>query len=157
MAVSLPMEKTEENYFGVTSLVLSLDSLLETALSVVSVPENAVSMICTVDRRPDTGQFGAKIVAYAQLAKEMNYEWVTEIKAPWLISSDKPQIDAMLQDIAVRMTRIREMPFEDRESYWIYGPLPHQGTAFVIIIPKSEIHQPSQGLLRSIHRFRYLS
>ena len=75
MAVSLPIEKTEENYFGVTSLIIPVDSLLEAALSVVSVPENAFSMICTVDHSSDTGQFGAKIVAYARSAKEMNYEW----------------------------------------------------------------------------------
>ncbi len=29
----------------------------------------------------------------------MNYQWVTEIKDPWLISSDKPQIEDKKEDV----------------------------------------------------------
>jgi sigma-B regulation protein RsbU (phosphoserine phosphatase) len=150
MAVSLPLEKTGGKYFGVTGLVLSLDSLLKAALSAVDVPEDAASMICTVDRRPDTGRFGAKIVAYSQPTGGLEDKGPVEKKGSWLTSSDKPQMEAMLQEMKVPKTGSREMPFKERESYWVYGPLAPQGTAFVVIIPKSSLQQPSRELLESI-------
>ena len=57
----------------------------------------------------------------------------------------------MLEDIARRQYRIREMPFKGRMSFWAYGPLLHQGTAFVFIVPRDRIINAKENpLLASI-------
>jgi sigma-B regulation protein RsbU (phosphoserine phosphatase) len=78
------------------------------------------------------------------LASAQSPESLSSIQKPeqsfqWLVSSDKEQFRAMLEDIARRQYRIREMPFDGRMSFWAYGPLMHQGSAFVFIVPRDQI------------------
>jgi nitrate/nitrite-specific signal transduction histidine kinase len=42
------------------------------------------------------------------------------------------------------------MPYQNHMSYWLYGPLPHQGTAYIFIVPRDEILQQNHQVLEFI-------
>lgn len=139
MALSYPVLTEEERVLGVTSLLVPLNSLLEQALQMSEMPDGTTPYLCTLALRPNTGNVGAKILASAQTPEILPSAPEPEHRSQWLISSDKAQFRAMLEDIARRQSRIREMPFDGRMSFWAYGPLMHQGSAFVFIVPKDQI------------------
>jgi sigma-B regulation protein RsbU (phosphoserine phosphatase) len=98
-----------------------------------------------------TGIVAAEILASAQYSKMTSLEHDPRPEHQWLVSSDTGEFRAMLEDIAVQQYRIREMPFNGRMSFWAYGPLLHQGTAFVFIVPRSELLSQNLQMLPSIY------
>jgi phosphoserine phosphatase RsbU/P len=139
MAVSYPVLTEDEHVLGVASLLVPLNSLLDQALQMSELPDGTAPYLCTLAIRPTTGVAGAKILAPAQTSETLQPAPQLQHRSQWLTSSDKAQFRAMLEDIARRQYRIREMPFNGRMSFWAYGPLMHQGSAFVFIVPKDRI------------------
>ena len=141
MALSYPVltDTDDERVLGVTSLVVPLDSLLEEALQMPELPVGAMPFLCTLALKSTGGAVGAKILASAPAADNSAPGREPAPGPQWLASSDNRQFRAMLEDIARRQYRIREMPFNGRMSFWAYGPLMHQGSAFVFIVPRDKI------------------
>jgi len=139
MAVSLPVEQADESLQGVLSLVIPLDGLLEPALFISEIPPNSTAFLGTLAANPTTDQVGIKILSRAHPSATMPQARAPGDDSQWLISSDTIQLQALLKDIATRQHRIREMPYRGHMSYWLYGPLPHQGTAYIFIVPRDEI------------------
>ncbi len=153
MAVSYPVLTEEERVLGVTSLLVSLNSLLEQALQMSELPAGTTPYLCTLALRSTAGTAGAKILASAQPPEILPSAPQPEHRSQWLTSSDKEQFRAMLEDIARRQYHIREMPFNGRMSFWAYGPLMHQGSAFVFIVPRDQIlNLEDHPILESIQR-----
>jgi len=150
MAVSVPLELEEENIVGVTSLIVPLDAILESALPISDMPAGVSSYAVALSLRPESGKVGAEILVQSQESGKTLPDDMLRQEERWLMSSDKGQFKEMLQDFAVRRHRIREMPHKGQASYWAYGPLPHQGTAFVFIIPRDEVLQSAHPVLESI-------
>jgi len=151
MAVSLPVEQADESIQGVLSFVVPMDSLLEPVSFISEIPPQTTALLGTLASKPTTDQVGIKILSRADYSVTMT----TQIQAPdndnpWLISSDSVQFKALLKDIATRQNRIREMPYHGHMSYWLYGPLPHLGTAYIFIIPRDEILQQNHRVLEFI-------
>jgi sigma-B regulation protein RsbU (phosphoserine phosphatase) len=150
MAVSYPVMREDERIVGVTSLLVPLDSLLEQVFLISDLPAGIMPYLCTLAFKPVGGKVGAKILAPAPQPKTVPSSPDSGQESRWLDSSDKEQFRAMLEDIARRQYRIREMPFNGRMSFWAYGPLLHQGSAFVFITPHDEILPVNQPVLESI-------
>ena len=150
MAVSLPVEREDESVVGVTSLLVPLGSLLELALPLSAIPTGTMTYLCTLAFKPSTSIVGAEILASAQDSKMTNSKQKPMQENRWLDSSDTAEFRAMLEDIAKQKNGIREMPFQGRMSYWAYGPLLHQGTAFVFIVARDEILPVNHPVLHSI-------
>jgi sigma-B regulation protein RsbU (phosphoserine phosphatase) len=151
MAVSLPIELADESIQGVLSFVVPMDSLLEPALFISEIPPHTTALLGTLAAKPTTDQVGIKILSRADYSATMTTQvWAPDDDNPWLISSDTVQFKALLKDIATRQDRIREMPYQGHMSYWLYGPLPHQGTAYIFIVPRDEILQQNHQVLEFI-------
>jgi sigma-B regulation protein RsbU (phosphoserine phosphatase) len=153
MAVSLPVERADESIQGVLSFVVPMDSLLEPALFISEIPPNTTALLGTLAAKPTTDQVGLKILSRA----DYTAAGATQARAPdddnpWLISSDTVQFNALLKDIATRQQRIREMPYHGHSSYWFYGPLPHQGSAYIFIVPRDEILKQNHHVLEFIKK-----
>jgi sigma-B regulation protein RsbU (phosphoserine phosphatase) len=150
MAVSLSIEQADESIQGVLSLVVPMDGLLEPALFISDMPPNTTALLGTLASKPATDQVGIKILSRANYSATITQARAPDDENPWLISSDTDQFKALLKDIATRQHRIREMPYQGHMSYWLYGPLPHQGTAYIFIVPRDEILQQNHQVLEFI-------
>jgi sigma-B regulation protein RsbU (phosphoserine phosphatase) len=150
MAVSVPVEREDESIVGVTSLLVSLNSLMEQESLISGLPEGTRSYLYTLAFNPSTRMVGAKVLAAAHHPEIISGDLDIIKEHQWLVSSDATEFSAMLDDIAKQQHRIREMPFNGRMSFWAYGPLLHQGTAFVFIVPRDEILPVNHPVLKSI-------
>jgi sigma-B regulation protein RsbU (phosphoserine phosphatase) len=103
------------------------------------LPSGTTPYLCTLALQSGTGAAGAKVLASSPIPGTLQPAPYHKKRPQWLKSSDKAQFRAMLEDIARRQYRIREMPFSGRMSFWAYGPLMHQGSAFVFIVPRDQI------------------
>jgi sigma-B regulation protein RsbU (phosphoserine phosphatase) len=153
MAVSYLVSGANENVIGVASLLVPLSRLLEEALLISELPAGTMPYLITLALNPSGGTVGGKILSSAEQQEILPSTQGSEQKSQWLVSSDKTEFRAMLEDIARRQSRIREMPFNGRMSFWAYGPLMHQGSAFVFIVPQDNIlNLKDHPILTSIQR-----
>ena len=150
MAVSVPVEREDESIVGVTSMLVSLNSLMEQGSLISGLPEGTRSYLYTLALNPSTRIVGAKIFASARYPQMISDDSAIIKEDQWLLSSDATEFEAMLDDIAKQQRRIREMPFNGRLSFWAYGPLLHQGTGFVFIVPRDAILPVTHPVLKSI-------
>ena len=149
-AVSIPLEDNEEKVQGVTSIVVPLPTLLEAAIPRSNLPDNTLSFVSSLSTRPSTDQVGVKILVEASQATIMWEDNGSEDASRWLTSTDTDQLQAVVADMAARISRTRRMTYEGHDSIWCYGPMPHQGTSFVFIVPVESIFQPSQEIRQTI-------
>ncbi|MCK5202372.1 MAG: HAMP domain-containing protein, partial [Desulfobacterales bacterium] len=153
MAVSYPVPREDESIIGVTSLLVPLNRLLEKVFLISELPAGTTPYLCTLALKPSNGKVGAKILSSVHENEILTPAQGPEQKPRWLVSSDQAGFRAMLEDIARRQSRIREMPFNGRMSFWAYGPLIHQGSAFVFIVPRDQIlNLEDHPILESIQR-----
>jgi len=153
MAVSYPVTREDESVIGVASLLVPLNRLSEKVFLISELPAGTTSYLCTLALNPSSGNVGAKVLSSAQQQEILPSTQGSEQKPQWLVSSNKAEFRAMLEDIARRQSRIREMPFNGRMSFWAYGPLIHQGSAFVFIVPRDQIlNLEDHPVLESIRR-----
>ena len=153
MAVSYPVTGANDNVIGVASLLVPLSRLLEKALLISELPAGTMPYLITLALNPSGSTVGAKILSSAKHQDILPPTQGSDQKSQWLVSSDKTEFRAMLEDIARRQSRIREMPFNGHMSFWAYGPLMHQGSAFVFIVPQDNIlNLEDDPILTSIQR-----
>jgi sigma-B regulation protein RsbU (phosphoserine phosphatase) len=149
MAVSMPLEDANEQITAVTSILVPLESLLGLALPLSDLPDETAAFLTTLAVEPDGRSVGAEILVQA-LHETGPVEAESPIHQRWLASADRAQFLHMIDDFARRTTGIRRMPYRQKDCFWIYGPLPHQGTAFVFIIPAERVLRPSHRVMDAI-------
>ena len=152
MAVSLPLEREDDSVVGVASLLVPLDSLLEKAYYMSELPEESRTYLWTLAYKPETDVVGARILASASNRKETPGDPGENQSGEWLASSDSEEFDAMTNDIARRQYGIRKMSFEGQVCFWAYGPLLHQGSAFVFVVPEDRLLSERHPVLTSIQK-----
>jgi sigma-B regulation protein RsbU (phosphoserine phosphatase) len=129
----------DERVRGVASLMIPLERLLEQALQLSELPPGTLPFLVTLAKMDSSGVVGAKILASEVPSTLLPLTEKPSEMSRWLTSSDTAQFRYMLEDIARRQFQIREMPFGDQNHFWAYGPLMHQGSAFVFVVPKDQI------------------
>ncbi len=150
MATSVALENEEEQVHGVTSIVVPLDTLLESAIPRSNLPDDTFSFVGSLAARPSTGEVGAKILVEARQSTIVWEDNGSEMSSRWLTATDTDQLQSLLADMAARISGIRRMIYAERDSIWCYGPMPHQGTSFFFIVPVESILQPAQEIRRAV-------
>ncbi|MFO8084672.1 MAG: SpoIIE family protein phosphatase [Desulfobacterales bacterium] len=149
MAVSCPVTKEDESVVGVASIWISLNSLMDYAFLVSGLPSDTIPILCTLAMNPSNDNAGAKILASGGNFKSLQN---SQQNLLWLTSSDEDEFKAFLKDIARQQYNIREMPFQGKMSFWSYGPLLRQGSAFVFIVNRDQLVAfKSDPLLHTIY------
>ena len=149
-AVSVPLEDEEEKVLGITSIVVPLDTLLESAIPRSNLPHNTLSFVSSLSTRPSTDQVGVKILVEASQSAITWEDNGSEAASRWLTTTDTDQLQSLVAEMAARISGTRQMTYAGRDSIWCYGPMPHQGTSFVFIVPVDSIFQPSQEIRQTI-------
>jgi sigma-B regulation protein RsbU (phosphoserine phosphatase) len=145
MAVSYPLEDRNERPYGVTSLIVPLDLLLEAVLPATGVDEKRTAFIGTRTAAPANGTAGIRVLVIAGDKAQGQVPGFLHI-------ADSEQFDAVLADIALHKSGIRQLPFDGRPSYWAYKSLAHQGTALFMITPDIEPTYASQPIFATIEK-----
>ncbi len=151
MAVSIPLRGPDHAVVGVTSLVVPLETVIEMASAVTGLPEGTVVLIATLENDSRSGRVGATVlVARRFLADGRWGEMDVGPQNHWLAAPDDGQSRVVLQDMAIRASRVRQLPFQGQACFWAYGPLPGQGTDFVFIVPRDKMLGSGSRVIDSI-------
>ncbi len=140
MAVSIPLRGPDHGVVGVTSLVVPLDTVIDMVSAVAGLPEGTVVLLATLGNDPHSGQVGAAVLVARRFAPEGRWSEIQVVpENRWLAAPQDGQSRLVLQDMAIRASRVRQLPYGGRSCFWAYGPLPGQGTDFVIIVPRDKM------------------
>ena len=141
LAASVAVRRLGGDMAGVTSIVVPISSLLEHSQLARSIPPTSRLFMSYLTERTDTGQTGARILARDAHTDVQYRSWRAQIEPEWLVSEDRHEFAAMLNDIQSGNNNIRRMAHENRDSVWVYGQASH-GAFFVLITPYQDVIRP---------------
>jgi sigma-B regulation protein RsbU (phosphoserine phosphatase) len=141
-AVSLLLEDEYDRPFGVVSVVVALDRLLEQTLRFDELPPGARTLIVMLDRKPDGRDIGLRVL--------LELPAFPRPAAQWLELPESGACPKVRRDIARRTSRALRMTLDGRDVYLAYAPLPCQGAAWLSIIPAGELLQTVEPVQAAI-------
>jgi sigma-B regulation protein RsbU (phosphoserine phosphatase) len=169
LAVTSPLKRPDGAIAGVTALVIPVHSYLQHRLLVDNIPPETECVLAALATRPESGDKGIRVTAALITSRERGDKdirapappeggkslksWKTQITPEWLSSSDREQFRAMIEDFEKGATdNILRMPYEGRDSLWVYGPPIGRSSRLVLITPYEEILEPVGRAERYIDR-----
>ena len=138
MAATMPVKGPDGEIVGVTAIVAPISSLLVRRLLIKNTPPETRSFMGFLVKGTKTDDRKIHVVASDSHTEFEYRKWETPIKAEWLTSDNKTQFQAMLDDLEAENSNMRRMPYEGRDSLWVYGRL-NVNAFLVLITPYEEI------------------
>ena len=138
IALSLPLYCQEEDIFGVTSITIDLDGLIDLSMN-PPVPEaGQLAFIGMLKQDPASGHTMIQVFTATGGSAESlpNQETITaqDLGLDW---NDAPY-KAILNDFFRLRSTIHKVQMKGRASYWAFSPIPHRGVGLVLVVPVQE-------------------
>ncbi len=141
MAASVSVKPLGGEIAGVTSIIVPIGSVLEHPLLARNIPPASRLYLSYLTDRPDIGQTGARIFARDEQTDVKYRHWRSQVEPEWLISEDRHEFDAMLNDIRNGNNNIRRMRHANQDSVWVYSQAADRAF-FVLITPYQDVIRP---------------
>jgi sigma-B regulation protein RsbU (phosphoserine phosphatase) len=142
LSISVLWENGDEKPMGVASVTVTADRLLENMLAFLNLPSRSRAFLGVLDQNTAAGTIGLKVLLEANAPQSAEPQWLP-MPEPGLAA-------AVMDDVARRTSRIVRMPFEGRDAFWSYTPLPYQGSALVLIVPAADLLEPAHPVQAAI-------
>ena len=126
LAAVVPLLQSAEEIAGAASIVVPVSRMLRNQLFSRNIPATTRVFMCQLLTRAEVlskaPDHGAKVLIIAQdkQAEALHRSWRAELAHEWLRSSDSPQFEAFLTDVAAGTSDVRRMRFEDRDLSLIH-------------------------------------
>jgi sigma-B regulation protein RsbU (phosphoserine phosphatase) len=134
----MPVKRPNGEIAGVTGVVLPIGRLLEQRLLVHNIPPETRSFMVYLAKVKESDEREVRILARNEYTNVQHRTWRTHLRTDVLTSSDAKEFKAVIDDFATGTSNMRRMPYEGRDSLWVYGPI--QEKAFLVLItPYEEI------------------
>jgi sigma-B regulation protein RsbU (phosphoserine phosphatase) len=149
IALSLPLYCQEEEIFGLTSLIIDLDRLLDMSMNLPLAERGPFAFIGTLKEDPQSGE--TTIQAYARTAGATETDPPLDvIKAGDLdLRGDSEPFKAIINDFLRLRSNIHQVRLNGRACYWAFSPISHLGVGLVLVVPVQEKTEVA-GLLDAI-------
>jgi phosphoserine phosphatase RsbU/P len=138
IAAARPIKRPNGAIAGVTALIIPVSSILDRHLLSENIPQEAEPFLIYLAKQDNTGKTGALILAGGEYLNMQRRNWRIRLGNEWLMSSDTKQFQDMLADLAGGISKLRRMPYKDKDSLWVYG-VGHGQSHLVLITPYEEI------------------
>ena len=158
-SISKPIRRPDGSRAG----VVAIDILLGTALRITDSPASRSAerhtFVVSLDRHPETGKPGLRILAHEEYQHQARLKSGTLAYA-WLSSPAAGPFGRLIGDIQAGRSGYLEMPYLGQASIWAYSKL-EQGMAYVLIAPRSVIQtlpqEAADTVLALTNRYNRLS
>lgn len=144
MAASAPLTLDDDTVYGVTSIWISLSEFMQECARQNQLPPHSTIHLCRLGMNPTTQHAGARLLLSLKDGQWQFPLASNENPSIWLTSSDRDKYRALLSDIALGKNGIVQMPYNTDPNFWIYAPMPRQGTALIITIAVDDIKTDQQ-------------
>ncbi|HIJ55507.1 MAG TPA: SpoIIE family protein phosphatase [Deltaproteobacteria bacterium] len=144
LALSKPVKGLNGNIAGVTSIVIPVSSLMDRKMLFKNIPPETQAFMGYLADEPDTGRKRIRILAREEHIDLTLRSWRTELSTEWLTSGNSAEFQAMVEDFSTGKNNARRMPFQERDSLWVYGAT-QTGAFLVLITPYKEFLAPARA------------
>ncbi|MFZ7125354.1 MAG: SpoIIE family protein phosphatase [Desulfobacterales bacterium] len=134
---------------GVAGLIVSLESLFHAVVDESTLPQGADAFIGSLEWRPSAGEVGIRVVAGLPPGKPAS-AGETFVDRSWF--RQQTQYPEVLEDFLLQRPNVRSVNTGSGDFFWICHPLPHQGTALILTLPRSGASDPVDAMIASIGR-----
>jgi sigma-B regulation protein RsbU (phosphoserine phosphatase) len=151
LTASMPVFDEEGLLAGVTGIDVPVLSVLDRIQSQLQIDEQAEGFIVTLaDPATDVFQPGMSevsqeiiIVAYRGYQTQ-GKSWDAEITTEKLMGGNSQSFDTLVEDLSAYRSGIRRMPYQGRDSLWVYSALPRLDASLLYIVPYSDIEDMAE-------------
>jgi sigma-B regulation protein RsbU (phosphoserine phosphatase) len=143
IAATRPIRRPNGALAGVTALVMPVGGLLDRRLLSENVAPDAEPFLIHLAKQDQTGNTGARILVSGEHITMEHRSWRIPIEQSWLTSGDTKQFAEMLADLANGVGKVRRMPYQGKDSLWVYGAGYGQ-SHFVLITPYQDILEQAE-------------
>ncbi|MFC1814488.1 SpoIIE family protein phosphatase [Thermodesulfobacteriota bacterium] len=143
VAATTPIKRPDGEIAGVTALIIPVSSLFDHGVLFKNIPPETLTFMIYLSKQTETGEKGARIVARDEHIDIKHRHWRAQIASEWLISTDKKQFQALLDDLETGISQTRQMSYQGKVCLWVYGAV-HSEAALVLITPYEEILKPAR-------------
>jgi sigma-B regulation protein RsbU (phosphoserine phosphatase) len=160
IALSLPLYCQEEDIFGVTSIIIDLERMLDLSLDPSAAEAGQFTFIGKLVPDPQSGGIMIRIFSQTGSTAETG-EPLDTIRAEDLgLQGEDAQYQEMLNDFSCLRSKTHKVRLKGEPSYWAFSPLPHQGVGLVLVVPEQD-DTATMDLLDTIrqrtHRVEWLT
>lgn len=157
LSAAMPVRGPDGEVAGVTGIDVEILSQLTSVHERITLGPNAESFIIRLadagggayDPEFDLGAPSVRIVASSG-TPETGGAWDAAIEEPPLESSSPGGIDGVVADLLAGNGGLRRMPYQGRDSIWVYRQLDRLSTALVYIVPAGDVAQMADDAQSSI-------
>lgn len=155
LTASMPIYDADGTFAGVTAIDVQVLSVLNRLQNQIAVDDQAEGFIVRL-AEPGGDVFSPGmsnlepellIVAYRGYQTEGS-AWDADIPRETLMSgaADSPQllIADLIADLVAQRNGIRRMPYQGRDSLWVYGRLQRLGATLLFIVPYSGVEEMAE-------------
>jgi phosphoserine phosphatase RsbU/P len=150
LTAAMPVYAENGVFAGVTAIDVQILSVLDRIQSQLQVDEQAEGFIVRLaEEGGDVFSPGMSdlepqllIVAYRGYQAQGN-NWDSEI-APETLMGNPDSLGLLMADLAAERDGIRRLPYQGRDSLWVYGRLQRLGATLLYIVPYSGIEQMAE-------------
>lgn len=151
LTAAMPVYDGDGAFAGVTAVDVQVLSVLNRLQNQIAVDDQAEGFIVRL-AEPGGDVFSPGmsnlepellIVAYRGYQTQGS-AWDSDIAAQTLMSGEADSLQPLISDLAAERNGIRRMPYQGRDSLWVYGRLQRLGATLLFIVPYSGIEEMAE-------------
>lgn len=144
--VSRTLYSHEEQFLGVAAVSVSVDTVLKENIHTHMLSPNLVFFMAAphAEGGPDDGRI--KIIAQRSTAGHRDVRWSVPDKPLWLASEDEAGLARLASDLRQGRNGVRIMPFDSRESVWVYARIPGMRSYLFFVIPAADVTREAEAV-----------
>lgn len=151
LTAAIPVYDASGSFAGVTAIDVQILSVLSRLQAQLQVDEKAEGFIIRLEDS-DGGVFAAassetkpEIIIVAHSGYEaQGQSWETDVTVETLMGDDAQSLTLLLDDLVAKRDGLLRMPYQGRDSVWVYGPLQRLGATLLYIVPYSDIENMAE-------------
>ena len=153
-AASLPVRGPNGDFAGVTSLVFPVHKILDRRGLMQNIPPETRVFLSVLLPEDENGSRRVVNIVSEEYRNLKTKSWRSDLASEILKSDDQAGLEGLKDDFASGRANSRRMPYQGRDSLWVYGPAMYESPssqAFLVVIsPYDSILKPAMVLEESI-------
>lgn len=151
LTAAMPIYDSAGAFAGVTAVDVQVLSVLNRLQNQIAVDNQAEGFIVRL-AEPGGDVFSPGmsnlepellIVAYRGYQTQGS-TWDADIAAETLMSGEADSLQPLIADLIAQRDGIRRMPYQGRDSLWVYGQLQRLGATLLFVVPYSGVEQMAE-------------
>jgi len=141
IALSLPLYCQEEDIFGITSMIIDLQALLDLSLNLPPSEKEPFAFIGVLAKAPPTGETVIRTYARTGEAAGSGKPLATIGAGNFGLDGNNASYQAILNDFSRLRANTHNIHLDGQAIHWAFNPIPHLGVGLVLVVPAQDTNE----------------